>query len=233
VVIVASPRPLNGKTFVARLVTDFLRVDGAPVNGFDLNPEEDSFADFLPDLAAKADIETTESQMALFDRLIMEDGVAKVIDLSHALFRKFFNVIEQIGFVEETSRHAIELIILYVADLHPASIRAYADLRSRFPGSILVPVFNEGIEKARNLRDSYPFGRAAAVPLQIPLLPPVLKVAAARSKCSFAELSVQLPMSIPMDKAFDLRSWTKRTFLEFRELELRLLLEKLRGSLKN
>ena len=35
-------------------------------------------------------------------------------------------------------------------------------------------------------------------------------------------------MAVPIGPAFELRSWTKRTFLEFRELELRLLLEKLR-----
>ncbi len=111
VVIVASPRPLTGKTFAARLFADFLRVDGAPVKAFDLNPDEDSLADFLPDVAVKADIETTESQMALFDRLVADDGVAKVVDLGHALFAKFFALVEQIGFVEEAGRHPIELVI--------------------------------------------------------------------------------------------------------------------------
>ena len=40
------------------------------------------------------------------------------------------------------------------------------------------------------------------------------------------------PAPVPLGPAFELRSWTKRAFLEFRELELRLLMEKLRASLK-
>jgi hypothetical protein len=38
-------------------------------------------------------------------------------------------------------------------------------------------------------------------------------------------------MAIPIGLAFELRSWTRRAFLELRELELRLLLEKLRAAL--
>jgi hypothetical protein len=36
--IVASPRPQVGKTFLARLLTDFLRLDGGEAVAFDLNP---------------------------------------------------------------------------------------------------------------------------------------------------------------------------------------------------
>jgi hypothetical protein len=41
-----------------------------------------------------------------------------------------------------------------------------------------------------------------------------------------------LPVETPIGHAFELRSWTKRVFLEFRELELRLLLERLCASLR-
>jgi len=49
--------------------------------------------------------------------------------------------------------------------------------------------------------------------------------------CRVWAFHAQLPVGVPIGLAFELRSWTKRTFLEFRELELRLLLEKLRASL--
>ena len=111
-------------------------------------------------------------------------------------------------------------------------MKAYAILQRRLPSLILVPVFNDGILKGRKLRDQYPFTRAAAVPLQIPLLPPALKLHAERSGHSFVDFHSQLPAPVPIGPAFELRSWTKRAFLEFRELELRLLMEKLRASLK-
>ena len=230
VFIVASARPLTGKTFLARLIADFLRLDGGPVEVFDLNSEP-VLADTLPALATAADLDSTRAQMSLFDRLILADGVPKVVDLGHAHLTRFFAVMEEIDFVEQARRRAIETIVLYAADLHPASAKAYGVLQQRFPSAVLVPVFNEAILKGRKVREQYPFASAAAVPLQIPLLQPGLKAHADRSGLSFADFHGTLPVAVPLGPAFELRSWTKRMFLEFRELELRLLLDKLRTSL--
>jgi hypothetical protein len=229
--IVASPRPLVGKTFVARLIIDFLRLDGGITKAFDLNPGEGALADLLPAVTSRADIGSTQGQMALFDRLIVEDGVPKVIDLGNALFERFFQLLDEIGFMQEAALRPLEPVILYAADPHPASPPAYGKLRTRFADAIIVPVFNDAILKGRKLRDQFPFVRASAVPLQIPLLPPALKFHADRPGHSFADFHNKLPAEIPTGHAFELRSWTKRAFLELRELELRLLLEKLRTSL--
>ncbi len=233
--IVASPRPLTGKTFLARLLTDFLRVDGAAAHAYDLNPDDeggDALCDHLPSVTTKADIADIEGQMKLFDRLIVDDGVGKVVDVGHRLFARFFAIIEEIGFIPGARRRALEPIILFPADPHPACVKAYADLMRRFPQTVLVPVFNEAIVQSQKFRDSYPFSRAVAVPLRIPLLAPALKAQAEKSGHSFADFHGTLPMAIPIGHAFELRSWTKRVFLEFREFELRLLMEKLRASLQ-
>jgi hypothetical protein len=231
--IVASPRPATGKTFLARLVTDFLRMDGGAVEAFQLSPGDLGLADLLPALTVNADLDSTRSQIALFDRLIEADGVAKVVDVGHAAFERFFAVAEEIGFAGEARDRAIETVVLFAADPHARSVAAYADLCRRCPQTVLVPVFNEALLKGRKLRDQYPFVRAAAVPLQIPALSPGLKIHVERSGLSFVDFHSQLPMAVPIGPAFELRSWTKRTFLEFRELELRLLLEKLRASLRS
>jgi hypothetical protein len=182
-------------------------------------------------LAVRADIGSIEGQMALFDRLIVEDGVAKVIDLGNTMFERFFALMDEIDFVQEASRRAIEPVILYAAEAHPASALAYCRLRRRFPEMIVVPVFNDAILKGRRVRDEFPFVRAAAVPLQIPLLAPALKEHADRPHYSFADFHNKLPEEIPEGLAVELASWTKRVFLELREFELRLLLEKVRASL--
>jgi hypothetical protein len=231
--IVASPRPSTGKTFLARLVTDFLRMDGGAVEVFQLSPGDIALADLLPGHAAPADLDSTPAQMALFDRLIQADGVAKVVDLGTASFERFFTLAEEIGFIDAARGRVIETIVLFAADPHPKSVKVYADLLHRFPRMVLVPVFNDAILKGRKLREQYPFARAAAVPLQIPALPPPLNREVERSGLSFVDFHNQLPVAVPIGPAFELRSWTKRTFLEFRELELRLLLEKLRASLSD
>jgi len=230
VFIVASPRPATGKTFLARLIADFLRKDGGKVEAFELSPGDAALADQLPDLTAHSDLDSTQAQMRLFDRLILTDGVAKVVDVGHVSFLRFFSLMDEIGFAQEAQRRRLEVIVLYAADAHPTSVKAYDILSRRLPSIVLVPVFNEAILKGRKLRDQYPFTGAAAVPLQVPLLPPALKHCVERWGQSFAEFLVPTP--VPIGPAFELRSWTKRMFLELREFELRLLMEKLRASLK-
>jgi hypothetical protein len=231
--IVASPRPQVGKTFIARLLIDFLRLESGAPMAFDLNPSGDALRDYLPALAVASEVEDIRGQMALFDRLIVDDGTPKVVDVGNAAFERFFTVTQEIRFIEGAQRRSIEPIILFAADPHPVAVKAYADLQQRFPSAVLVAVFDEAIVKGRKLRDKFPFTRAAAVPLQITALSPMLKAQIERSPCSFADVHDQLPIEIPVGLAHELRAWTRRTFLEFRELELRLLLEQLRASLDN
>jgi hypothetical protein len=231
VFIVVSPRPQVGKTFTARLLIDFARLDGDDPAVFDLNPKGDALRDYLPGLAQITDLTDIKSQMRMFDRLIIDDGTAKVVDVNHTSFDRFFGISEEIGFFREASSRSIEAIILFAADPHPVAINAYADLQRRFRGTVLVPVFNDAILRGQKLRKEFPFTRPAAVPLQISVLAPMLKAQVDKTRCSFADLHDKLPIGIPIGLAFELRAWTRRTFLEFRELELRLLLEKLRASL--
>jgi hypothetical protein len=229
--IVASPRPATGKTFLARLVADFRRMDGGAVEAFELSPGDVPLSDHLPALVTRAELDGTRGQMALFDRLILADGVARVVDVGHIAFLRFFTLLDEIGFATEAVRRGIEFIVLFAADPHVHSVNAYAALQRWLPTAVLAPVFNDGILKGRKLRGQYPITRAASVPLQIPLLPPAVKLHAERSGLSFVDFNDQLPAAVPIGAAFELRSWTRRTFLEFRELELRLLMEKLRASL--
>lgn len=230
--IVCSPRPRTGKTFVARLTTDFLRLDDKPVNAFDVNAHEPVLTEFIPRLTQTIEIASTQDQMAMFDRLVRDDAVPKVVDLGSASFERFFKVAEEICFIEEARARAIEPVILFPADPHPNSGKAYADLQKRFDGITLIPVHNDAIVKGHLYRDRFPTLNSVAVPLQIPVLNPGLKVWADKPEHSFAEYYETLPMDVPLGISFELRDWTKRTFREFREMELRLLLRKLRSSLK-
>jgi hypothetical protein len=227
VFIVTSTRPQVGKTFAARLLIDFLRREHEPV-AYDLNASGDALTDYLPELAIGADIGDIRGQMALFDSLIVDDGITKVVDLGNASFAQFFAIAEKIGFIKEALRRSIELVVLFAADAHPVAVRAYADLRLR--GAVVIPVFNEAILKGRTLREQYPFTRATAAPLQIPELVPVLKEQIETFRYSFIDFQDRLPLAIPAEIALELRAWTRRVFLEFRELELRLLLAKVRTS---
>lgn len=229
--IVASPRPRTGKTFLARLLTDFLCLDGSRARAFDIAPGTDALEDYLPATTVQADIGETQGQVALFDRLIVDDGIAKVIDLGSTAYQRFFAIVEDIGFIGELRRRAIEPVVLFAADAHPASADAYARLMQSVHDLIVVPVFSEAITPGLRLRERFPVRRAAAVPLRIPLLAPGLKAQADRVPHAFAVVHDEQLSEIPAALACELHAWSRRTFLEFRELQLRVLLEELRASL--
>jgi hypothetical protein len=48
VYIICSPRPLVGKTLIARLLSEFLLLKNGAVAAFDINLKEPSLLDYLP-----------------------------------------------------------------------------------------------------------------------------------------------------------------------------------------
>src|SRR5262249_17329806 len=159
-------------------------------------------------------------------QLLAEDRIPKVVDVGHSLFDKFFTVIQQIGFAEEARRRGATPVVLFIADGDRRSRQGYAVLRDRFARVPIVPVINEALPHAFVFRDDFPGTPAGGAPLTIPALSPVIKGVIERPSFSFAALA-----TTAADTTTELYGWTRKVFLEFRELELRLLLAELRPAL--
>ncbi len=232
VYVVASPRPRVGKTLIARAFTEFYRADGRPVAGFDLGADDSTLLEFLPKFAVRAEIGDTRGQMALFDQLIVSDEKPKVVDLGGgSMFDAFFKVMVDIDFVPEARRHAIEPVVLFIATPEEQAVKAYTELHRRFADLTIVPVHNEGVARGSHLRVKYPWRSALALPIQIPQLSPSLRHIVETRPFSFSAFRRGLCFDVPQILEAELASWVKRVFLQFRELELRLLLDRLRSSL--
>src|ERR1700734_2426785 len=145
VYIVCSPRPLVGKTLVARLLSEFLLLKSGEVAAFDVNLKEPSLLEYLPDITETAEVDNTFGKMALMDRVIVDDGVSKVIDLGFHAFDEFFKMSEEIGFMKEAARRGVAPVILFVADTDRVSARSYPMLRQQIPATSLVTIDNEYI----------------------------------------------------------------------------------------
>ena len=141
--IVASQHPRVGKTLIARLLIEYLRLSGKALVGYDLDPREPALAAYFPNLAWTVDIADTRGQMALFDRLIADSWRTTVIDLGYGLFEQFFAVMAEIGFEQEARRRGIEPIVLFITNSAPTTARSYAELRRRLQQTTFVPVHNE------------------------------------------------------------------------------------------
>src|SRR3954463_1242768 len=133
VYIICSPRPLVGKTLLARLLSEFLLLKDGTVSAFDINLKEPSLLEYLPRITETADVIDTFGKMQLMDRLIVNDGVAKVIDLGFHAFDEFFKMTDEIGFLKEAIRRGVAPVILYVPDIDRISARAYPALREQIP----------------------------------------------------------------------------------------------------
>lgn len=230
VFVVCSPLERVGKTLIARLLAEFFIVEGRDVACFDVNTDQPSLIDYLPPWTARSAIDDTRGQMALFDRLIRDDAVPKVVDLGHASFERFFTVVAQVSLAEEARKRQIQVIVLFVASPGPAAAQAYAAVQRWLPGIVLVPVHNEVLGRTM-ARDKYPVGGGASLPLRFPLLPPGLHRIVTQPSFSFSDFRYGKIRNISAPYHFELESWMKRVFIEFRELELRLLLATLRLSL--
>jgi hypothetical protein len=215
VFIICSPRPLVGKTLIARLLTEFLLLKHGTVVAFDINLKEPSLLDFLPKVTETADVIDTFGKMQLMDRLIVNDGVTKVIDLGFHAFDEFFKMTEEIGFMKEAARRGVSPVILFVADTDRASARAFPMLQQQVPPTALVTIDNEHIVRGE-LPPAFARGRV----LRIAALPVFLKTYVDRLTFSFTTY-----LRNEKDQSTELHQWIRQNYFSFRELELNLMLQ--------
>ena len=216
VYIICSPRPLVGKTLIARLLSEFLLLKNGTVAAFDINLKEPSLLDYLPGITETAEVDDTFGKMALMDRLIVNDALAKVIDLGFHAFDEFFKMSEEIGFMKEAARRGVAPVILFVADSDRASARGYATLQQQLPPNALVTVDNEYV-----VRGELPLDMTHGRILRIDALPVFLKTYIDRLTFSFTDY-----LRHEKDSSTELHQWIRDNYLSFREVELNLILQR-------
>jgi len=215
VYIICSPRPLVGRTLTARLLSEFLLLKHGKVVAFDVNLKEPSLLEYLPAITESAEVDDTFGKMALMDRLIINDGISKVIDLGFHAFDEFFKMTNEIGFMKEAARRGVAPIILFVGDTDRVSARGYAMLQHQFPSISLVTIDNEYI-----VRGELPRAFARGRVLSIAALPAFLKTYVDRLSFSFTDY-----LRNERDSSTELHQWIRRNYYSFRELELSLILQ--------
>jgi hypothetical protein len=231
VYVVLSPRPRVGKTLMARVFTEFYRSEGRPVAAYDLDPAEGTLSEFLPGFAIASQIADTRGQMALFDRLIVDDEKPKVLDVGSGLFSHFLKVMTEIDFVPEARQRSVEPIIMFVTGPDRRAAEGYAELVRRFPDVTVVPIFNEAVGRFADMRDAFPARGSSAQPIRVPQLSPSLRLVVDTRPFSFSAYRRGISLDVPPILEKELAAWVKRVFLQVRELELRLLLGRLSLSL--
>ena len=216
VYIICSPRPLVGKTLIARLLSEFLLLKNGTVISFDINLKEPSLLEYLPRTTETADVIDTFGKMQLMDRLIVNDSIAKVIDLGYHAFDEFFGMTDQIGFLKEAARRGVAPVILFVADTDRTSAAGYDMLQQQIPANALIAIDNEHV-----VRGELPRTMESGRVLRMSALPVFLKTYIDRLTFSFTGYLRQ-----EKDSSTELHQWIRRNYTSFRELDLSLILQR-------
>jgi hypothetical protein len=216
VYIICSPRPLVGKTLIARLLSEFLLLKNGTVTAFDINLKEPSLLEYLPKITETADVIDTYGKMQLMDRLIVNDGIAKVIDLGFHAFDELFKMTDEIGFMKEAARRSVAPVILFVADTDRVSARGYPMLQQQIPQNALITIDNEHV-----VRGELPPAMARGRVLPISALPVFLKTYIDRLTFSFTGY-----LRNEKDSSTELHQWIRRNYSAFRDLELHVMLQR-------
>jgi hypothetical protein len=216
VYIICSPRPQVGRTLIARLLCEFQLLKNGNVVAFDVNLKEPSLFEYLPDITETGEIMDTVGKMQLMDRVIADDGVAKVIDLGFHAFDEFFKMSEEIGFMKEAARRNVAPMVMFIGDSDRVSMRGHATLRHQIPHANLITVDNEYVA-----RGELPEALSRGHVLRISALPLFLKTYIDRLTFSFTDYLRQ-----EKDSSTELHQWIRRNYHSFHDIELSLILQR-------
>ena len=184
------------------------------MTAFDINLKEPSLLDYLPRVTETADVIDTFGKMQLMDRLIVNDGVAKVIDLGFHAFDDFFKMTGEIGFMKEAERRGVRRSSCSLP-IPTAPRRApFRRCSSRFRRTRWSPS-TTNISCAANCRRPLPAAgwcRSRAAGVLEDLYRP-------------AEFSFTGYLRNEKDSSTELHQWIRENYFSFRELELNLMLQ--------
>jgi hypothetical protein len=238
--IVTSLHARTGKTLLSRVLGDYFALSGRPPLVFDTDVTEQTLRASFPFDTVVIDLTETRDQMTLFDTLARRAPEARVVDVSHHAFRKFFKVMFESQFAAEAHTRGVEPIIFYMADRGSDSYEEARALRERFDDCAFVLVENALTGKAKEkTRRSAAYQEMQQHDLRMSL--PLFDFALADALDDDPALSLGDIVSQPLSRsnqgsmpgsgelAFDqraaLRSWVMQVFRDIyrltREIEMR------------
>ena len=229
--IVVSLHGRTGKTLLARVLAEYFILSGRRPLLFDTDAAECSLCACYPHEAIVVDLSRVPDQMTLFDTLAVASPEARVVDVSHQSFRKFFRVMLEIDFVAETRATRVEPILFYIADRNADSYEEALRLQHLFPDTRLVAVENallgppgEWVRRSR----PYEIFAAHALHMTMPVLDPTAEAVLddpAFSLSDFMRRPATIGEAMPApeegparDPRGALRAWLMRMFRDIHRI---------------
>jgi len=221
VFVACSPHPRSGVSTTARLLTDFYLSRSTEVEGFDTDPHAPRYHELFPDRTRVIDTADIRGQISLFDRLLVDDGIPKIVDVWQRAYDRFFKTVKEIGFVEEAHMRGVEPIILFHVDQTDSSLASAQSLSAAWRNLAMVVVQNEGAAPlgayAHETLGHYPSTRKFV----IGALDGAVAKSLEQPNLSLSRLLVSPPPEMSIVVRAALKAWIAPIFTQFRSFELR------------
>jgi hypothetical protein len=142
VYVTASDQHRNGKTLLARLLVDYLMLDGRDPFLIDTDVPEGPLRSYFPGRTLLADFAAMQGRMKVFDTILAAPGRDYVIDLPQRHTKPFFTAVKDLDFFAECRAQGFRIFIFYVVDIDKASARAAHETAEIKGIDLFVPVHN-------------------------------------------------------------------------------------------
>ena len=148
VFIVCSDQARNGKTLLARVLVDFLLLEGRDPFCFDLGHPEAALRPYFPGRTMHIDFAVPEGQAKLFEMILGRGGRDYVIDLPAQHLAQFCEVAGRLSFPAEAEARGFRTCALYIVDREEKSLTTAVAVEEILLPDIFVPVANRFVGSA-------------------------------------------------------------------------------------
>ncbi len=221
--VVCSDRHRNGKTLLARVLVDFLLIEGSDPFILDADVPEGPLRAVFPGRTALVDLADIRGKMKLFDTILASPGRDYVIDLPAAGTPLFCEAAAELGFGTEAQRLGFALVVMFVIDKDAQSLAAAADVQAILQPDIFIPVRNAHVGS---------LFRASPLDLVIdmPVLDRELANMTGDRRFSFRAFMLGEASGVPRDLRPRLNDFLYRILPAFRDIGPALSMKKLAAS---
>jgi hypothetical protein len=219
VYIIASDQTRNGKTLLARMLADYLLLDGRDPFLFDTDTPDVPLRGYFPGRTQIAEFGHVQGQIRIFDTILASTGRDYIIDLAARDRLSFFEKATEMAYASELSTLGYQVMVFFIVDHNLDSLNAFKPLTRSFAADLIVPVRNAFVGSA------WPDGSDA---FNIPLLAePVMRFISDRH-FSLREYILGDPQNLPESMDLSLKRFVYVVMQAFTDLEPRVSLTRLR-----
>jgi hypothetical protein len=214
--VIASDQHRNGKTLLARIIADYLLLDGRDPFLIDTDAPDGPLRAYFPGRTALADFAAITGQMKLFDTILGSPGRDYVIDLPIRHTENFFAAERDLHFFRECHTKEFRVFLFFIVDNSFTSQKMARSLQHHPDVDLFVPVRNMMV------RSSWPEGDGA---LTLPFLPAPVALAISNKRFSLRNFVQGDTQGLGEQEAFALQSFLYEVLGSLTNLEPALSLK--------